>query len=707
MKKNKELLRKIIIIIFLMQIISCNLFKPKPPVAEKIPYKLTKHNHTRIDNYYWMKNRDNPEVKKYLEAENKYIEKSLKHLNNFRDKIFNEIVNRIKQDDETVPVKENGYWYYIRYEEGKEYPVFCRKKESLDSAEQILLNGNEMAKDYKYFNIGALDISPDNIWMGYSVDTVSRRLYTMYFKNLLTGHISNEKIPNCTDDLAWANDNKTVFYTVKDTNTLRKYKIMKHVVGTDPANDVIVYEEKDESYIVSVYKSKSKKYIIIGSYATLTSEIRLIDANKPESKPVLFQPRQKEVEYHVFNYGNMFYILTNYKAPNFRVMKCEANKTKKEFWKEVIPNRNDAYINEIELFKDFMVVSERKDGLNQLRIINLKNNSEYYIEFGEETYDSYIGKNPEFDTEWLRYGYTSLTVPTSVYDFNMRTCQKILKKQQPVLGDFKPENYESKRIFAKAGDGTKIPISIVYKKNITPHDENPLLLTAYGSYGYVTDPYFSVARLSLLDRGFIYAIAHVRGGSDFGRLWYEQGRLLNKMNTFTDFISCALHLINEKYTSKEKLCIMGGSAGGLLIGAVLNLKPDIFKAAIAEVPFVDVLTTMLDESIPLTTGEYDEWGNPNIKKYYDYMLTYSPYDNVQAKNYPALLVTTGFYDSQVQYWEPAKWVAKLRALKTDNNPIYLYTDMSAGHGGASGRFQQYKEIALDYVFLFDQLGIKK
>ncbi len=682
--------------------------KTEPPVAEKIKKELTIHGDTRIDNYFWLKERENPKVLEYLKAENEYLNKSLKHTKKLQKNLYEEIIARIKQTDESVPYFKNGYWYYIRYEEGKEYPVYCRKKENLKNKEEVMLNVNEMAKGHSYYEVGGMSVSPDNKILAYGIDTVSRRLYTVYFKNLETGEVSNPGIVNTNASTAWANDNKTLFYTGKDVTTLRSYIIKKHKLGTSAENDLVAYEENDEIFTSDVYRSKSGDYIMIGSFSTLSTEYRTLKTNDPDGKFKIFQPREKNHEYYLGHFNDKFYIHTNWNAQNFRLMETSVDKTTKENWKELIPHRKDVYLIDMDIFENYLVVSERVEGLTKLRIINWENKEEYYLPFAEEVYEAYPSVNPEFETDWLRFSYSSLTTPNSVYDFNMATKEKKLMKQEEVVGDFSPDNYEAKRLYAYAKDSVKVPISLVYRKGIKLDGSNPLVLYGYGSYGYTIDPYFNSVRLSLLDRGFVYAIAHIRGGQIYGRPWYDDGKMMKKKNTFTDFIACAEELINEGYTSNEKLCALGGSAGGLLMGAVVNMRPDLFKAVIAAVPFVDVVTTMLDESIPLTTGEFDEWGNPaESKEIYEYILSYSPYDQVESKDYPAMLVTTGLHDSQVQYWEPAKWVAKLRDIKTDDNILLLYTNMDTGHGGASGRFERYKETALEYAFFLDQMGINK
>ncbi len=684
-----------------------NLSTTEIPVAKKIAKKLEKHKDIRIDNYYWLNDRENPEVIEYLNSENAYTKDAMKHTEVFQKDLFEEMKGRIKEEDATVPYKLNGYWYLTRYEIGKDYPVYIRKKETLDAPEEILFDCNEMAKDHAYFNLGGISISPDNKLAAFSTDVVSRRQYTIQIKNLITGEIYDDKIINTTGSATWANDNKTLFYTMKDEVTLRSCKVFKHKLHSDNKEDVEVYYEADETFNTFVYKTKSKKYIIIGSSSTLSSEYQILNADTPDDSFKIFQKRTKDLEYSIAHYNDCFYIIANNDgATNFKLLKTNENTTEIAYWKEVIPHRKDVLLEDIEIFKDYLVVNERENGLNKLRIISWKGNEDYYLPFNSETYTAYIGNNPDFNSDVLRYGFNSLTSPSSVIDYNLKTKQSEIKKEQEVLGGkFNKENYESKRIWATARDGVKIPISLVYKKGIKLDGTNPLLQYAYGSYGSTIDPSFSTVRLSLLDRGFIYAISHIRGGEYLGRNWYENGKLLTKMNTFTDFIDCSKFLIEQNYTSNKHLYAYGGSAGGLLMGAVINMNPELYHGVLAAVPFVDVVTTMLDDTIPLTTGEYDEWGNPNEFAYYNYMKSYSPYDNVEAKSYPNMLVTTGLHDSQVQYWEPAKWVAKLRELKTDTNKLLLHIDMDSGHGGASGRFESLKEVALEYAFLLDLEGI--
>ena len=677
------------------------------PKAKKTPTELTVHGDTRIDNYYWLNNREAPDVIDYLNAENAYTKHMMRHTEAFQKTLFEEMKSRIKEDDTSVPYKLNGYWYLTKYKKDNDYPIYVRKKESLDAEEELLFDCNEMAQDHAYFNLGGISISPDNTLVAFSTDTVSRRQYTIQIKNLVTGEIYPDKILNTTGSATWANDNKTLFYAMKDPVTLRAHKIFKHKLFSNSKTDTEVYHELEESFNTFVYKSKSKKYIIIGSSSTLSSEYRFLDANTPDNEFKVIQKRTKNLEYSIAHYQDSFYIISNIdNSTNFKVCKTSEKATEKEHWQDVIPHRNNVLIEDIEIFKDYLVVNERENGLNKLRIMSWNGEEDYYLPFNSETYTTYIGNNPEFESNLLRYGFNSLTSPSSVIDYNFKTKESQIKKEQEVLGGtFNKDNYESKRIWATARDGVKIPISLVYRKGIKLDGKNPLLQYAYGSYGSTIDPSFSTIRLSLLDRGFIYAISHIRGGEYLGRDWYEKGKLLTKLNTFTDFIDCSKFLIQEKYTSNKHLYAYGGSAGGLLMGAIINMESDLYNGVLAAVPFVDVVTTMLDDTIPLTTGEYDEWGNPNDLDYYNYMKSYSPYDNVKTKAYPNMLVTTGLHDSQVQYWEPAKWVAKLRDLKTDSNKLLLHTDMESGHGGASGRFESLKEVALEYAFLLDLEGI--
>ncbi len=680
-----------------------NTLNLNAPIAKKNPKILSKHGDERLDNYYWLNDRENPEVIAHLTLENNYTNAVLNHTQGFQKKLFDEMVGRIKQTDESVPYKSNGYWYYSRFETKKEYPIYCRRMESMDNDELIILDVNTLAEGHSYIDVTGLSISLDNRYLAYGVDTLSRRIYTIYFKNLETGEILEDTIDNTTGGCTWANDNKHVFFSVKDVNTLRSYQIYRRQLGQKES--YLVYEELDETFNSFVYKSKSKKYIIIGSDSTLTSEFRILNALSPLDNFKVFAARKRGHEYGIAHFEDKFYITSNQEAINFKLMQTPEEATEIENWTEVIAHRDDTLLEGIEIFKNYMVVEERTNGLTQMRIINHLDSTEHYLDFGEAAYSVGASINPDFKSDWLRYSYTSLTTPNSVFDYHLGTRQKKLLKHQEVVGGYNSEDYASERLFATGLDGASIPISLVYKKSKLKNCKNPLLLYGYGSYGATMDVYFSSVRLSLLDRGFIFAIAHIRGGQEMGRQWYENGKLLKKANTFNDFIECARFLIAENYTIPQHLYAMGGSAGGLLMGAIVNLNPELWNGIVAQVPFVDVVTTMLDDQIPLTTGEYDEWGNPNEKLYYDYIKSYSPYDNIEAKDYPTMLITTGLHDSQVQYWEPAKWVAKLRELKTDQHKILLFTNMEAGHGGASGRFEGLKEVAMEYAYLLDLEGI--
>lgn len=681
----------------------------KPPVAKIIPTLLEKFGDVRVDNYFWLKDRENPEVIGYLNKENDYYQKMTAHTQEFQKELFEEMKARIKEDDESVPYLYNGYYYITRFELGKDYPIYSRKKESLSAKEEIMLDCNELAKGQKYFNLSGLSISNDNQLATYAVDLVGRRIYTLQVKNLITGKILSDKIENTTGNSTWANDNQTIFYTTQDANTLRSDTVQKHKLGTDTSKDEVVYFEKDDTFDVAVGKEKSKKYILISCSSTLTTEFRTLLADNPNGKFKIFQKRKRGLEYSISHFEDRFYILTNKdKATNFKLMKTSELKTSSEYWEEVLAHREETLLEDIDIFRDFLVVSERVDGLSKIRIIPWNGTAEYYLPFESETYTAYASANVDFDTDILRYAFQSMATPASIIDFDMKTKEKEVQKEQEVLGGaFNKNNYIEERVWATAKDGTQVPISMVFKKGMKKDGKNPLLLYAYGSYGHSMDAYFSSTRLSLLDRGFIYAIAHIRGGEDLGRQWYEGGKLLKKKNTFKDFIDCSRFVIEQKYTSAKHLYAEGGSAGGLLMGVILNMAPKLYHGVIAQVPFVDVATTMLDETIPLTTGEYDEWGNPNVKRYYKYMKSYSPYDNVKAQAYPNMYISTGLHDSQVQYWEPAKWVAKLRTLKTNNTLLFLDTNMDAGHGGASGRFEAIKELAKEFAFLLDLEKIKK
>lgn len=703
--------RRIFLLVVLIVAVSCqnqnqNMEVIEAPKAKSIPVKLEKHDDIRVDDYYWLNQRDNKEVIAYLEEENEYYDTLTAHTKSFQEELFEEMKGRIKEDDSSLPYKLNGYWYITRYETGKEYPIYSRKKDNLEAGEEIMFNCNELAEGHEYYDLRGVSVSPDNKLAAFGTDTISRRQYHIQIKNLETGEIYPDKIDNTTGSAAWANDNKTIFYTKKDPVTLRSDKIYKHVMGNPSEKDELIFHEEDDTFNTFVYKSKSRKYIIIGSYSTLTTEFQILSADDPNGKFKLFSEREKGLEYSIYHFESNFYILTNRdKATNFKLMKVDEKNTSSDNWEEFISHKPDVLLENIEIFKDYYVLTERENGLSKLKITKWDNSESYYIPFNSETYVAYPYANPDFDTENFRYVYNSMTSPYAIIDFNMATKVKEIKKEQEVLGGkFNKENYRSERIWANARDGAKVPVSLIYHKDTKLDGSSPLLQYGYGSYGSTSDPYFSSVRLSLLDRGFIFAIAHVRGGEYLGRPWYETGKLLNKKNTFTDFIDCSKYLTEKKYTSKEHLYAYGGSAGGLLMGAIVNMNPELYNGVIAAVPFVDVITTMLDDSIPLTTGEFDEWGDPNNKEHYEYMKSYSPYDNIVAQDYPNMLVTTGLHDSQVQYWEPAKWVAKLRVYKTDDNMLFLYTNMDAGHGGASGRFEALKETAKEYSFLIDLEG---
>lgn len=676
----------------------------RAPRAKKIAEKLTAHGDTRIDNYYWLKELENPEVVDYLRAENEYTAEKLRKTQAFQRKLFDEMKARIEEDDESVPYKHRGYWYICRYGKNCEYPIYTRKKETLDAAEALLFDVDSMAVGQAYYHLDGICVSPDNRMAAFGVDSVGRRAYTLRVKNIETGAVLSDRIENTTGSSAWANDNQTLFYTRRDA-ALRPYRIYKHKLGRNPAADVLVYEEKDPAFSVCVDQTKSQKYIVIQASSTLSQEYRILAADDPDGTFRIFQRRERGLEYHICHCGDAFYILTNQAgATNFKVVKTPESDTVKENWIDVVPHRADTFIEDMDVFGDYLVIEARRRGLVQIDI-HPWHGVPYCIDFDEPTYAVRLGDNCDFDTDVLRYVYTSLTTPVSVVDFNMKTRRKTLKKRQAVLGGFNQADYRAARVWAPARDGEKIPVSLVYSKTTVPSPDTPLLLYGYGSYGCTIDPHFSSLRLSLLNRGFVYAIAHIRGGQYLGRPWYTDGKLFNKKNTFTDFIDVGKFLIDQRYTAPRHLYAVGASAGGLLIGAVLNEAAALFHGSIARVPFVDVVTTMLDESIPLTTEEYDEWGDPNDRAHYAYMKSYSPYDNVTQREYPHLLVTTALHDSQVQYWEPAKWVAKLREFKKGNRLLLLKTDMDAGHSGASGRFESLKETALEYAFLLDLAGI--
>jgi oligopeptidase B len=721
--QSKTMQNRLLSALLIILLISCNTkteMKKEPyqwpgitaPVADKKVFVRTIHGDSVTDNYNWMidffkKGPDSTKVVDYLKAENTYLDTMMSGTKQLQADLFKEMKARIKEKDESVPSFKNGYYYYTRTEDGQQYYKYCRKKGSLTAPEEILLDVDEMAKGKAYYSATGFEVSDDNKLVAFGVDEVSRRQYNICIKNLETGEVTKDVVKNTSGDPTFASDNKTFFYTSKNLVTLLSEKIKRHTLGTPETQDATVYDEKDKSNYIGVGKTKDGKHILIYSQATLSAEIRFISASAPMAEFKVFSPRMKDVLYDVTPLADKFLILTNWNAKNFRLMECPLDKTGSENWKEVIPHREDVLLQSIQEFKDFIVVNERKDGLVKMRVRSLKDNSEHYIDFGEAAYAANFGGNPEYNTTTLRYSYTSLTTPASVYDYNMVSKEKKLMKQQEVVGGYNASDFVTERLTATAKDGSKVPISLVYKKGFEKNGTAPLLLYAYGSYGSSTDATFSSGRLSLLNRGFVFAIAHIRGGEDLGRQWYLDGKLMKKKNTFTDFIDCGEFLVKEKYTSREHLYAQGGSAGGLLMGAVVNMAPDLWHGVIAQVPFVDVVNTMLDESIPLTTNEFDEWGNPKNKDAYEYMKSYSPYENVAKKAYPNMLVTTGLHDSQVQYFEPAKWVAKLRELKTDKNILLLHTNMEFGHGGASGRFDYLKDVALNYAFLFALEGIVK
>lgn len=685
----------------------------KPPVAPVQEHIRVVHGDTVPDNYYWMidyfrKGPDSSKVIQYLTEENTYLDSMMSDTRSLRDELYAEMKGRIKEKDESVPVFKNGYYYYTRTEEGKQYFKYCRKKETLEAPEEILLDVDEMAGEHSYFSVTGFTVSPDNKLLAFGVDTVSRRQYTIHIKNLETGALYKDQIPGTSGRSVWANDNQTLFYTYNNPETLLSEKIKRHRLNTEVKEDAIVYEEKDPANYIEVVKSKRGNYIFIMSEATLSSEIRYIPANEPNREWRVFQPRMRNVLYRIDEGMTGFYIVTNWDAKNFRLMECPSDHTDAGSWKELIAHRTDVLLEGIDVFRDYMVIRERKDGLVRLRVRNISSQQEYYIDFEEAAYGVSLAANPEFYTDEFRYVYSSLITPGTTYDYNLKTKEKKLMKQQEVLGGYAKEDYSTERLYATARDGSKIPVSLVYKKGFSKNGRSPLLLYGYGSYGVTVDPVFNSNRLSLLNRGFTFAIAHIRGGEDLGRQWYEDGKMMKKKNTFTDFIDCGEFLIKEKYCSAKNLYAQGGSAGGLLMGAVINMAPDLWNGIVARVPFVDVVNTMLDSTIPLTTNEYDEWGNPEESKAaYEYMKSYSPYENIERKAYPNLLVTTGLHDSQVQYFEPAKWVAKLRAMKTDNHILLLHTNMDFGHGGASGRFDYLKDVALEYAFLLKLASLSK
>ncbi|MBD2604393.1 oligopeptidase B [Scytonema hofmannii FACHB-248] len=676
----------------------------KPPIAEKQSQVLELHGDRRIDDYFWLRDIENDKAIAYLEAENAYTQSMMQHTEALQTKLYDEMLARIQETDLSLPFRKDDYYYYSRTEEGKAYPIHCRKKGSLDATEEVLLDQNELAQGHDFFSLGVFEISPNHQILAYSTDTSGSEQYTLFFLNLNTFELYSETIPETSFSLTWANDNQTVFYT-KINAANRPYQLFRHTLQTPTTEDILIYHEKDDIYNLDVGKTRSEAYILMVLSSSITTEIHYLDANNPRGDFQIIHPRTTGMEYDVEHHSDYFYIVTNDEATNFKLVKTPVKMPNKENWETVIPHREDVMLSGVSLFTNHLVIYERKAGLQTARVQNLSTGKENNITFPEPTYTFYEGNNPEFNTNILRFNYTSLITPLSVFDYDMETDKRELKKETEVLGDYDKSHYKSEWLMATAEDGTQIPISIVYKQGTNKDGKNPLFLTGYGSYGYSYPVMFSSTRLTLLDRSIVYAIAHIRGGEEMGRKWYEDGKFLQKKNTFTDFIACAEYLITEKWTQSDRLVISGGSAGGLLMGAVINMRPELFKVVVADVPFVDVVTTILDTSLPLSAMEWEEWGNPNDKVYYDYMKSYSPYDNVEAKDYPDMLITAGLNDSRVKYWEPAKWTAKLRELKTDNNILLLKTNMSAGHGGASGRYESLKELAFDYAFILDRLGL--
>jgi oligopeptidase B len=677
---------------------------PQPPVAKKMAVVDTLFGTVMTDNYYWLREKTNSEVIDYLKAENAYTEAMTSHTQALQEKIYNEMVGRIKETDLSLPVFRDGYYYYSRDEKGKQYKIYCRKKGSLDAAEEVILDANVLGEGKNFSSVGGMTVSPNQQLLAYAWDTAGNEIYSIYVKDLATGKVHDDIIPAASNDLQWANDNATLFYTTLD-ETLRPYRLWRHTLGTDPGTDVMVYEEPDQKFFVGIGKSKSKAYLLMMIGSKVTTEYRYLDANTPTGEFRMFAPRRQDIEYTVAHHGDKFFVLTNDGARNFRLMETPVSATTPENWKEIIPASETDKLDDIEVFKDFLVISARIKGLTQIQVRNLNTGDQHLISFPEADFFVGVGENPEFSTNTLRFSFQSMVTPSSIYDYDMVTKERKLMKQREVMGGYDPSQYQSERIFAKAPDGVEVPISIVYKKGFVKDGTAPCFLMGYGAYGISMDPWFSTSRLSLLDRGFVYGVAHIRGGGEMGRMWYENGKFFNKKNTFTDFIACAETMIEQKYTSKEKLAVNGGSAGGLLMGAVLNMRPDLFKVVVADVPFVDLMNTMLDSTLPLTVTEYEEWGNPHQEDFFKYMMSYSPYDNITAQNYPDILLTAGLNDPRVSYWEPAKLCAKLRVTKTDNNVLLLKTRMDSGHGGASGRYSAIKDAAFVYTFILDRLGL--
>ena len=676
-----------------------------PPVAAVRPHAFNEFGTTRVDQYYWLKERSNPEVIKYLEDENAYTQAVMAHTQPLQERLYEELKGRVLQNDQSVPFREGNYFYYTRLVEGKNYPIYARKRGAVSAPEEIMIDVNVLAEGKPTFIVRAWDVSSGEDILAFAVDTTGGRVSSIRFKNLRTGAMLPDVLPGAIGGLAWAQDNRTIFYTKADPVTVRPYQVWRHKLGTQASSDQMVYEDKDETYYVGVFTTKSRAYVMIQSSQTMATEYSYVPADKPDQPFKVLIPRQRGHEYYANHFGNYFYLLSNDHAQNFRLMRTPVARPGRDNWEEVIPHRADVLVEDFEFFKDYMVVTERKDGLVQLRVRPWSGQNEFYLDFGEPAYLAFVSTNREFDTPLLRYVYTSLTTPSSTYDYDMRSKQKTLLKRDSILGGFDPANYVSERLYTTARDGARVPVSIVYRKGTAR--PAPLLLTGYGSYGSSSDPTFSADRLSLLDRGFVFAIAHVRGGSEMGRAWYENGRQLQKKNTFNDFVDVADDLVRRGYTKSDRLFARGASAGGLLMGAVVNARPELWRGVIAGVPYVDVITTMSDSTIPLTTGEYDEWGNPHDSTFYRYMLSYSPYDNVERKAYPNMLITAGLYDTQVLYVEPAKWTARLRAMKTDTNRLILRTNMEAGHAGASGRYKRWRDVAFEYAFLLDLAGFKE
>jgi oligopeptidase B len=679
------------------------------PTAPKRPYEITQHGYTRIDNYYWMRDRSDPEVLKYLHAENDYLEEIMGHTKSLQETLFAEMKARIKETDATVPEKRGEYFYYSRTEEGKQYPIYCRRKGSLDQPEETLLDQNLLAEEKSFCSIGALTVSPDGTKLAYSLDIEGSEVYTIYIKDLESGTLYPEFMVNTYSSVyyhtgvEWANDSQTLYYLTLD-EAERPYKLFRHRLGTDPSQDALLLHEEDESCFLFIHKTRDQKYIFTNHHSSRWTEMRFLPADEPEGQLRVVSPRKDGVEYLAAHHQGSFYIVTNDRAENFKLVKANVEQPDIEHWEEVIPHREDVLIDYVDTFEDYLVLYERRNGLRQIRISRFDALTNVrYIEFPETAYSVELESNPQFETGTLRFTYSSPITPYSVIDYHMETGEWGMIKQEEIPSGYDRSQYVTERIHATAPDGKQIPISLVYKKDLKKSGDNPTLLYGYGSYGSVIDADFNSNRLSLLDRGFVFAIGHIRGGSDLGRAWYESGRMLNKKNSFTDFIACAEHLIKEGFTSNKKLAILGGSAGGLLVSACLTMRPDLFQAVINKVAFVDVVTTMSDPTIPLTSLEWEEWGNPQVREHFEYMLSYSPYDNVRPTAYPHMLITAGLNDPRVAYWEPAKFAAKLREMKTDNNLLLLHTNYDAGHAGASGRYDYLKEVAIDFAFLIDRL----